>query len=146
MELISVFGFVGTIAGILDILGRSMLSLHDLRNRLKEADLTVTLLIGQLKAVNAALNQIHLWMEESSCEDPNHFQLSLDLESSLSSCYLFIGLIDDQISELKWDEQDELKFASRARVILKDARTKGCLNHLGLLISSLNLLLVSFRW
>jgi hypothetical protein len=39
-----------------------------------------------------------------------------------------------------------LKFESRARIILEDARTKECLNYLGHLISSLNLLLIAFKW
>jgi hypothetical protein len=146
MEPVSVIGLVGAVVGIVNVLGHSALLLSNLRARLRAADLTVTLLIGHLNAVKAALRQIQLWLEESPSEDSNHFQLSIDLESSLSSCGILVGLIDDQLSKLEWDENDVLKFESRARMILEDARTKECLNYLGHLISSLNLLLIAFKW
>jgi hypothetical protein len=146
MDPVSVVGLVSALVGTLDVLRRSVSLLNDLRKRLKEADLTVNLLIGQLTAVNAALNQIHLWLDESSYDDENHYQLSLDLESSLTSCHLVIEIMDGQISKLQWDEKDELKFTSRARVVLEDAKTKDCLVYLGNLVSCLSLLLVAFKW
>ena len=146
MEPVSVIGLVGAVVGIVNVVGHSAVLLSNLRARLRAADLTVTLLIGQLNTVKAALRQIQLWLEESSTEDSNHFQLSLDLESSLSSCGILVELIDDQLSMLEWDEKDILKFESRARIILEDARTKECLNYLGHLISSLNLLIIAFKW
>lgn len=146
MEPVSVIGLVGAVVGIVNVVGHSVVLLSNLGARLKAADLTVTSLIGQLNAVKAALRQIQLWLEEGSGEDPNHFQLSLDLESSLSSCGILVGLIDDQLSKLEWDENDVLKFESRARIILEDARTKECLNYLNHLISSLSLLLIAFKW
>ena len=146
MEPVSVIGLVGAVVGIVNVVGHSAVLLSNLRARLRAADLTVTLLTGQLNAVKAALEQIQLWLEESSDEDSNHFQLSLDLESSLSSCRILVGLIDDQLSKLEWDENDVLKFESRARIVLEDGRTKECLNFLGHLISSLNLLLIAFKW
>ena len=139
-------GSLALVVGIVNVVGHSALLLNNLGARLRAADLTVTLLIGQLNTVKAALRQIQLWLEESSSEDSNHFQLSLDLESSLSSCGILVGLIDDRLSKLECDEKDILKFESRARIILEDARTKECLNYLGHLISSLNLLLIAFKW
>src|SRR5690349_18540885 len=120
MDPVSAIGLVGTVVGIVDVIGRSILSLNDLRKRLTEADLTVTLLIGQLNTVKAALNQVQSWMNESLLEDSNHYQLLLDLESSLNSCRLLIGLIDSQISKLEWSEKDALKFESKARIVLED--------------------------
>ena len=146
MEPVSIVGLAGAVVGIANVLGQSMLLLNNLRARFKEANLTVTLLIGQLNAVKAALKQIQLWLLESSDEDSNYFQLSLDLESSLSSCGILVGLINDQLSKLEWNENDVLKFESRARIILEDARTKEYLNYLGHLTSSLNLLLIAFKW
>ena len=146
MEPVSIVGLAGAVVGIANVLGQSMLLLNNLRARFKEANLTVTLLIGQLNAVKAALKQIQLWLLESSDEDSNYFQLSLDLESSLSSCGILVGLIDDQLSKLEWDGNDILKFESRARIVLEDTRTRECLDYLGHLISSLNLLLLAFNW
>lgn len=146
MEPVSIVGLANALLGTLDIIGRSVLSLNALRNRLKGADLTVTLLIGQLTTVNAALNQIHLWLDECSSDDANHYQLAIDLEIPLHGCHLLVGTIDDQISKLKWDEQDELKFFSRARVVLEDTSTEDYLVHLGNLVNCLNLLLSIFKW
>ena len=121
---VSVIGLVGAVVGIVNVVGHSAVLLSNLRARLRAADLTVTLLIGQLNTVKAALRQIQLWLEETSTEESNHFQLSLDLESSVSSCRILVELIDNQLSMLEWDEKDILKFESRARIILEDARTK----------------------
>lgn len=140
------FGVAGTVISIVDIIARSVLTLHDLRRRTNEAEVTVSILISQLSTIRAALDQIHRWTDECLQDDMSHYQLIIDLGTSLDSCKLLISLIDSQLSKLEWKESDQLSFESKIRVVLNEQSTRDCLTYLNHQISALNLLLTAFKW
>ena len=94
MDVVSV---AASVIGIVDVITRSVNSLLDLQTRFKKADLTVSLLIGQLSTLKAALNQISEWITTSLITVPQHHQLVMDLTVSLKSCKFLILLLDERM-------------------------------------------------
>jgi hypothetical protein len=134
------------VVGIVDVISRTIKSLQALRERWETADLTITLLIAQLSTLKAALNQVAKWISSSLAGVPQHHQLIIDLDLSLSSCNALISLMDRRISELDWNEASDLSFRSKVLVVLEDKATKDCQNHLNNQANALNLLLTAFNW
>jgi hypothetical protein len=58
MDPLSAISLADSVVGIVDVVSRTIKSLHNLSEPWKEADFAVTLLIAQLSALKAALNQI----------------------------------------------------------------------------------------
>jgi hypothetical protein len=58
IDPVSIFGLASGAFGIVDVITRTLVLLNAIRERWKEADFTVTLLISQLTTLKAALSQI----------------------------------------------------------------------------------------
>ena len=69
----------------------------------------------------------------------------IDLESSMQSCNLLVSLVDGYISQLNFDESNNLVFESRAKAVLRDSQVNECVNHLSHQSISLNLLLTALN-
>ena len=146
MDPLSVLGAAGAVVGIIDVATRSINSLRRLQQQWSGADLTVSLLVGQLNTLNAALNQISEWMSTSLETVPQHHQLTIDLDASLESCKTLILFIDSHLSRLEWDDTNTLSLESKFRALLKDQSITDCVNHLHGQIAALNLLLTALNW
>jgi uncharacterized membrane protein len=57
MDQITIIGIAGAVADIVEVIGKTTNTMHDLHNRW-EADMTIFNLITQLNALKAALNKI----------------------------------------------------------------------------------------
>ena len=55
---ISIIGTIGALANIIDVVAKSISTLHILHSRWKQADFTLINLISQLSAFKAGLNKI----------------------------------------------------------------------------------------
>ena len=146
MDPVSIVGLAGSVLGTIDIMTRSIISLRHLQQQWKGADLTVSLLIGQLATLKAALQQISHWISISLAAGPQYHQLVTDLDSALESCALLIVFIDNHLSRLEWNEANKLNFESRARAVLEDKSIKDCVGHLNNQANALNLLLTASNW
>lgn len=69
-----VIGTTAAIVGIVDVLSRAILKLHDIHKQLQEANLTVSGLIGELTATKAALNELHGTVVRHA-DDEQHYDL-----------------------------------------------------------------------
>lgn len=139
-------GLAAGVASIITVIGRSVNFLQNLRTQYCEAELNITLLIGQLQIVQAALHQVEAWMKESLSFNAQHRQLLSDLDGALSHCRLLVEYINTQLARLDWNGCGGLKCDSKLLVIFEDAATKECLTKLDHQISALNLCLTAFRW
>lgn len=146
MDPVSPTSLAESIVGIVDMITRSINSLHELHERWKEADLTVALLIAQLTILKVALNQIGKWIASNLADVSQFHRVVMDLESSLSSCRVLMRSVDHRISRLDWNEANALNYESRVRMILEDQSTKDYVNHLNNQTNALNLLLTAFSW
>lgn len=81
---------------------RPLTSHPHLPARAKEAEVTVSIFISQLSTIRAAFDQVRRWTDESLRYDTSHYQLIVDLETSLDSRkHLTSLIIDSQLSNGK---------------------------------------------
>jgi hypothetical protein len=136
----------GTCVKIIELTATCVTRLRVAEKRYQKADLTITLLMSHLSTLKAALTQIQTWVGSDSFLSSQHYQLIMDVDAALAGCYLLLGVLDEHISKLNWDSEDELDFTSKARVVLNHRVTKECIGHLSHQSIALNLLLTAFQW
>ncbi len=146
MDPVSVLGVAGSIVTLAGVISKSLQSLLDLQTKYKKANLTVSLLIGQLSTLKAALNQISAWIDTSLVDAPQHQQLVADLTTSLDGCELLILLLDDRLNHLKRSSTVSLNTLGRAQLLRGESDMHEYLNQLNNQISALNLLLTALQW
>ena len=146
MEAIASISFATSIIQTIDVVVRTIDSLRKLQVRWKSMDFTVAQLIGHLATLKAALNQISNWVSGNAGRCPQNDQLTTDLEASMESCHTLLSFMEDFLSNLCWNECDNLTFESKARALLQDAKVKECQSHLSHQATALNLLLTALNW
>ena len=120
--------------------------LRDIHDRWKDADLTIINLISQLTSLRAALNKISEWISSDLADIPQHHQLVMDLEDSVTCCWTLIKLMDNQVSKLNWTVEDDLDIGSRLKVVLEDKASKEFQRFIKRQTSALVLLLTACNW
>ena len=146
MDPASVIALAGSVVSIVDVTGRSLSFLVELRAKYRKANLTVSLLIGQLSTLKAALNQISEWITTSLVGVPQHQQLMADLDVSLKACNILILVLYDRVSCLEKGTSSELRTLDKAQFLWEEKGMNDYLNHLNNQINALNLLLNAFQW
>lgn len=146
LSFVTVVGVTGAIVGIIDVITRSVRYLCDLQAKLKGTDLTISLLIGQLSTLKAALNQISEWINTSLVTVQKHQRLVLDLQVSLDSCRVVIQLLGDRIRQFEHNNGDTLCIQGRILYLWGQTGITEYLNHLNNQTSALNLLLTALQW
>ncbi|MCJ1265924.1 hypothetical protein MMC22_005806 [Lobaria immixta] len=119
-------GLAGSVASIVDILAKSVNFLLNLQTKYKQADLTVSLLIGQLSTLKAALNQISEWITSKGCK-------------------VLVLALDDRIKSFDRNPDHTLNSRGKAQLLWEENGTTDYLNHLSNHISALNLLLTALQ-
>ncbi|KIW32736.1 uncharacterized protein PV07_04263 [Cladophialophora immunda] len=136
---------VAGVASIVSVIGKSVATLTQLRQRYREAELNISLLTGHLQTVRTALLQVQNWAECLS-GDSQHYQLMMDLGDAVTHCKLLVEYIDNQISKFQWsDDEALLRVGSKVLYLLEDQATKDCLTRLDHQINALNLCLTAFQ-
>lgn len=139
-------GLAGSVVSIVDILAKSVNFLLNLQTKYKQADLTVSLLIGQLSTLKAALNQISEWITSSLVAVSQHEQLVSDLTISIEGCKVLVLALDDRINSFDRNADHTLNSRGKAQLLWEENGTTDYLNHLSNHINALNLLLTALQW
>jgi hypothetical protein len=79
MDPITIIGTIGAVAGTLDVLGKIIGFVSDLRSRRKTSDIMVATFEAQLIALRSALLGVHQWAQTTNLEP--HSQLLTDVTS-----------------------------------------------------------------
>lgn len=95
METVSIVGVAGSIVGVIDVISRSLNCLLGIHTKYKRVSLTITLLIGQLSTLKAALNEILAWTNKNLVTAPQHERLVLDFQVSLNGCRVLMQILDE---------------------------------------------------
>ena len=144
VDPISIIGTAGAVANIIDVLAKTVSTLHELHNQWKQADFTLVNLIAQLTALRAGLDKIQEWMDTNMVEP--HHQLVMDLEVSISCCRMLIAKLQSHVSELQQNAGNTLDFESKMKLIVKN----GTLEELQKMVErqtiALTLLLTACNW
>ena len=140
---------VGTAAAVADIVGiiiKTINVLRDLHNRWKDADLTIVNLMAQLTSMKAALNKISEWISSDLADVPQHHQLVLDLQDSVTCCTALVKSMDGQISKLDWTTDNTLDLSSRIKLVFENKASKDFQKFIKRQTSALTLLLTACNW
>ena len=129
-----------------DVVTRWINSLRELHARWKHADAALINLCSQLTALRAALNKINEWIELDLADVPQHHQLVIDLEDSVSCCSSPIKFMDDRISTFEWNEDNTLGVGSKIRELFEDNVGKDFQTSIERQTSALTLLLTACNW
>ena len=146
MDPATVIGLAGAIANIVDVISRTVTSLRALHHRWKDADMTILNLMSQLTSLRAALNKISEWISSDLVDVPQHYQLVLDLEDSITCCRMLVGAMDDQISKVNWTDRYSMDINSKIRVVFEGKASEDFQKFIPRQTSALTLLLTACNW
>ncbi|KAF2499624.1 hypothetical protein BU16DRAFT_557938 [Lophium mytilinum] len=107
----TIIGTAGAVAGLMDVLAKSISALRDMHERWKDADFMLLNLAAQLSALRAALREIQTWVDSESAEP--HHQLVMDLDFSMACCKMLVAKMDKSISDLQVTATHNLDFGSK---------------------------------
>jgi hypothetical protein len=143
-EPLSIIGAVGSIAGIIDVLGRSISTIYALRSQWKDADLSLLNLVSQLTALRVALNKIKKWTELDRGEP--QLQLVMDLDGSITCCEILVENIDAQVSSMLRKPDGTLEVSGKLKLILSSKEMDNLQKMIERQTSALTLLLTACNW
>lgn len=148
MDPVSALGLAGALIGIGDVITRSLGSLISLQSKYRSSSLVVTVIIGQLTTLKAALNQITEWATNSLVSALMHEQLVADLQVSLESCHVLIFLLEERIERLQQGVDDDGSWTIKGKIgfLLEGTGLNKFTNHLNNQVNVLNLLLTALNW
>ncbi|KAF4630257.1 hypothetical protein G7Y89_g7892 [Cudoniella acicularis] len=145
MDPVSVIGLVSSLVSICDVIRGSLSRLRTLQSNFKSSSLDVSLLIGQLNTLKAALDQTIEWVSSSLVNVPHHQQLVTDLNISLESCQILVSILEDRIVKLEWDIKGNLDFKAKLTFAWEKSGLNDFMTHLNNQSSALNLLLTALN-
>lgn len=143
-EPLAIIGAVKSIAGIIDILGKSISTIRELRRQWKDADFNVLNISTQLTALRAALAKIKEW-GESYLGVPHH-QLIIDLDDSVACCGTIVEKIDAWLSELQKKPNRKLEVSGKIKSLIGSKSIDDLQRTLELQTNALTLLLTVCNW
>lgn len=146
MDPLSIVGLAGSLVGISQVIGKSLQGLVNLQSKYRTASLTVSLLIGQLTTLKAALNQISEWSQSVFFDAPQQELVLADLGVSLRSCGMLVGLLEDKIEQLDRSNADTLSVKGQIGFLWEEKGLGELTTHLNNQINALNLLLTALHW
>jgi hypothetical protein len=142
---ITIIGTVGAVANIIELVSKTINSIHDLRGKWKEADLAFLSLASQLTTLRAALTKIQEWSDDelSAYSD---YQLIMDLDLSISCCRLLVCKLDDFFSKLDQSTNKPFDIAGKVKFVFGTKKLEDVQKMVERQISVLTLLLTSCQW
>jgi hypothetical protein len=141
---VSIIGTAGAVANTIDVLGKTISTIRELRNEWKEADITFLSLVAQLTALRASLTKTKEWTDTDPAD--LHYQLVMDLDVIISCCRMLIGKIDTRLSELQQTVNEKLDFSSKVKLVFGSKSMDDLQKLIEQQTSALTLLLTACNW
>lgn len=138
---ISIFGATASVLSIIDVIAKTISTIHSLRGQWKEADIALLSVNSQLSALRTALMKIKEWME--SDVDELHHQLVLDLGCSIDCCAALASKIYGELAGLQKRADGTLPPAAKANFLFKSSTMTELQNMIDRQTSTLTLLLTA---
>lgn len=143
MEPVSIIGVAASAFALADRLGKTLKFILQLSTKFKYADAKITLLIGYLASINAAIFEIAKIVETLS-EHTKYEKLVDSLNTALECTKFSLSFLESKIEGLRSDSQDEMSTIDKITMILKDGELKEYIDGIGSYVNALNLLLNTF--
>lgn len=144
MDPASAIGIASAVLSVANLLAKNITALSDLQSRYGAADLKISLLIGQLSTIKAALNQIAKLLEGNRSIRDN--ELISDFSLSLECVEAVVVILDDKVSRAQRNSANTLSFRNKAKFMWDEKTMDDYLNLLNNQIHALNLLLTALQW
>jgi len=141
---LTIIGAAASVAGIVELLGKTVTVLHTLHSRWKEADFTLINLIAQLTALKAALSKLQEWMD-TDMDEPHH-QLVMDLEASVTCCRMLVRRMDSEVEDLQQNSGTGLDAQNKIKLVVKNGTLEELQKMVDRQTSALTLLLTVCNW
>lgn len=145
MDPASAIGVATAVLSIVNLIAKNVASLSDLQSRYNAADLRISLLIGQLSTVKAALNQM-VKLLESDFGALRDLELNYDFSMSIRCVEAAVVVLDDKMSLLQRNAANKLTLRSKVNLIWDEKTMDDYLNLLNNQIHALGLLLTALQW
>lgn len=145
MDPASALGVASAVLSIVSLLTKNIIALSDLQSRYGAADLKVSLLIGQLSTVKAALKQIAKLLEGNNRALRDN-ELISDFSLSLECVEAVVTILDDKVSLVQRNAANALSVRSKVNFMWDEKTTDDYLNLLNNQIHALHLLLTALQW
>ena len=141
MEPASIAGIVGTALAIAEVVAKTVSKLSSLRTKYRDADLSVSTLIGQLYTIDGALQQLGSWASSGNSQGPQIEQLASHLEVALDTCRKLICWLDERVNQLNRTGEGELSVRGKTLYLWSERDMNDYLIRLNIQVNVLNLLL-----
>jgi len=138
---ITIIGAAASVVTIVEVLAKTISTIHGLKGRWKDADIALLSLASQLTALKAALAKIREWMENAVEE--MHYQLVMDLESSIKCCQILSSRLYEELAEVEKYSGGTLSTGGKANFVLKSSGMAELQNMIDRQTSALTLLLTA---
>lgn len=138
MEPATIIGI--TAFGLADRLTKTLNFLLQLTTKFRYANVKITLLIGYLGSINAAICEIANIVKMLS-KRAKYEELADSLNTTLKCTKLSLSFLESKIEGLRSGSQDEVSMVDKITMILKDAEFDGYINGISSYVNALNLLL-----
>lgn len=141
---ISIIGTAGAVANIIDVLAKTIGTIHEVHQQWKNADFTFIDLIAQLTALKAALTKIQEWADTDLADQ--HHQLVMDLDVSVTCCRMLVGEVGAQINDLHSTSKGSLDQGSRIKLVFGNSKMEDLQKMIERQTNALTLLLSACNW
>ncbi|KAL6721043.1 guanine nucleotide-binding protein subunit alpha [Lecanora helva] len=145
MDPVSAVSLAGSVIGIIDVATRSISALRKIQERWKNADINVSVLLGQLVTLKAALDQISTWVSTKLAGAPRNYEIIFDLDAAVQNCRFLLAILDDRLSTFEWNGSSHLAFESRVKAVFESSNTKEWAVHLSHQSAAMTLLLTAMN-
>lgn len=150
MDPISIIGLLATAGNIATTITCTIKSLSDLRDQIKEADVRIRLLIGELSTIKSALNQINDWAHYLDDTHLKQTDVIAGLKVSLEGCQLAMDALAEEVRLLVGNATSQTNlnpsFKTRSKYAWNESTIQQHENRLHAQIAALQLLLQAVRW
>ena len=144
MDPLSIIGITTTAFGLADRLAKTLNFLFQLSTKFKYADVKITLLIGYIGSLNAAIVEIADIVKGLSGRI-RYQKLAESLDTTLECTKCSLSFLETKLDGLRLSSEDERSMAEKITIIVRNTEFEEYINGISCYVNALNLLLNSLQ-
>jgi hypothetical protein len=153
MDPISIVGVASASIQIAQFISQATKGLYILRGKLKDANTTIRLLIGELSTIRAAVFQLRDWAKWNAADSPKEDEYMKGLAVALDGCQAVMEVLAEEVKDLvkgitstSDPASFNLAFIGRAKVVWREDTMRIHQDRLHAQVQALQLLLQASLW
>lgn len=142
MEPVTIIGTLSAAGTIVAGITSVVHDLTRLKERFKEADNTIGLLLTELNTIKGALSQVEHWIKFGAKNSPVQEELAGCFEISMEGCKTAVSLLSERVAALHAAFiSEEHAFLTRAKAVWNESALKDHQQHLRSQVQALQFLI-----